>query len=90
MPADLYEVLGVGRKADADEIKRAYRKLARELHPDVNPDESAQERFREVTEQRLHLMPAFTRRLAQVPLNLDHPYWVPQADVGSRPDWAVS
>ncbi|MFP5218731.1 MAG: WS/DGAT/MGAT family O-acyltransferase [Actinomycetes bacterium] len=39
------------------------------------------ERFREVTEQRLHLMPAFTRRLAQVPLNLDHPYWVPQDDV---------
>ena len=40
-----------------------------------------QERFREITEQRLHLMPAFTRRLAQVPLNLDHPYWVPQTDV---------
>lgn len=41
----------------------------------------SQARFREVTEQRLHLLPAFTRRLAQVPLNLDHPYWVPQGDV---------
>jgi diacylglycerol O-acyltransferase / wax synthase len=41
----------------------------------------SQERFRQVMQERIHLMPAFTRRLAQVPLNLDHPYWVPQADV---------
>jgi WS/DGAT/MGAT family acyltransferase len=39
------------------------------------------ERFLRVVDERLHLMPAFTRRLAQVPLNLDHPYWVPQADI---------
>lgn len=38
-------------------------------------------RFRTVLEQRLHLMPAFERRLATVPLNLDHPYWVHDADV---------
>jgi diacylglycerol O-acyltransferase / wax synthase len=39
------------------------------------------ERFLRVVEDRLHLMPAFNRRLAQVPLNLDHPYWVQQPDV---------
>jgi molecular chaperone DnaJ len=47
--ADLYEVLGVERDVDQNHIKRAYRKLARELHPDVNPDVETQERFKEIT-----------------------------------------
>jgi len=47
--ADLYEVLGVAREADQAQIKRAYRKLARELHPDVNPDPEIQDRFKEIT-----------------------------------------
>ncbi len=49
MARDYYGTLGVRQDATSEEIKRAYRKLARELHPDVNPDEGAQERFREVT-----------------------------------------
>ncbi|MDQ3906565.1 MAG: DnaJ domain-containing protein, partial [Actinomycetota bacterium] len=49
MARDYYAILGVPRDASADQIKRAYRKLARELHPDVNPDKAAAQRFQEVT-----------------------------------------
>jgi curved DNA-binding protein len=48
MAKSLYETLGVNEHASADEIKKAYRKLARKYHPDVNKEESAIEKFKEI------------------------------------------
>ena len=51
MPRDAYEVLGVGRAADETEIKKAFRRLARELHPDTNTeDPQAEDKFKEAAE----------------------------------------
>lgn len=50
MKRDYYEVLGVDRNADERELKKAYRKLALEYHPDRNPDPAAEEKFKEASE----------------------------------------
>src|ERR1700719_4691244 len=47
---DYYEILGVSRGADADAVKRAYRKLARKYHPDVSKEKNAENKFKEVQE----------------------------------------
>src|SRR5215203_5835316 len=62
MPRDYYEVLGVSREANETEIKKAFRRLARELHPDVNQAPDAEERSKEAAEAYEVLSDAERRR----------------------------
>ncbi len=60
---DFYEILGVSSEATADEIKKAYRKLAQKHHPDANPDNAeAEEKFKEISEAYATLSNAEQRK----------------------------
>jgi curved DNA-binding protein len=80
---DFYAALGVARGATPEEIQRAYRKLARTYHPDINKDPSAEERFKEVSEAYSVLSDPDTRRrydqfgsdFRQVPDDVDAATW---------------
>ena len=50
MPRDYYEVLGVSRSADEGEVKTAFRRLARQYHPDVSQEADAEDKFKEINE----------------------------------------
>jgi curved DNA-binding protein len=88
---DFYQVLGVPRNADQDEIQRAYRKLARTYHPDINSDPEAEDRFKEISEAYDVLSDPQTRRrydafgpdFRQVPEDVDPETWR-RARAGAR------
>jgi curved DNA-binding protein len=89
---DFYQVLGVPRTASPDELQRAYRKLARTYHPDVNKEAGAEDRFKEVSEAYDVLGDPDTRRrydafgpsFRQVPEGVDPETWA-SAQQGGRP-----
>jgi curved DNA-binding protein len=80
---DFYQILGVSRDASQDDIQRAYRKLARANHPDVNSDPAAEERFKDISEAYDVLSDPNTRRrydafgpdFRQVPEDVDPQTW---------------
>ncbi len=89
---DFYEVLGVPRQATQEEIQRAYRRLARQNHPDVNRDPAAEERFKEIGEAYDVLSDPETRRrydahgpqFRQMPEDVDTDRWA-RAGAGRAP-----
>src|SRR3984957_14059025 len=80
---DFYQILGVPRNASQEDIQRAYRKLARAHHPDVNKDPSAEDRFKDISEAHAVLADPDTRRrydafgpdFRQVPDGVDPDEW---------------
>jgi curved DNA-binding protein len=89
---DFYEALGVARTATTDEIQRAYRRLARTYHPDINKDPAAERKFQEVSEAYEVLSDPGTRRrydafgpdFRQVPDDVDPATWARTTGAGAR------
>lgn len=80
---DYYKIMGVGRDADQDEIKRAYRKLARKFHPDVSKEPDAEARFKEVGEA-YEVLKDPEKRAAYDQLGAN---WKAGQDFHPPPDW---
>jgi curved DNA-binding protein len=88
---DFYDILGVGRDATSDELQRAYRKLARTYHPDINKDPGAEEQFKQVSEaydvlsdpEQRKRYDAFGDDFRRVPPDVDPEMWA-QAQRGRR------
>ena len=80
---DYYQVMGVPRTASQDEVKRAYRKLARKYHPDVSKEQDAEEKFKELQEAH-EVLKDPEKRAAYDQLGPD---WRPGQDFRPPPDW---
>jgi curved DNA-binding protein len=80
---DYYQVMGVPRTASQEEIKRAYRKLARKYHPDVSKEKDAEEKFKELQEAH-EVLKDPEKRAAYDQLGPD---WRPGQDFRPPPDW---
>ena len=80
---DYYQVMGVARDASQDDIKRAYRKLARKVHPDVSKEKDAEEKFKELQEAH-EVLKDPEKRAAYDQLGAD---WRQGQDFRPPPDW---
>ena len=80
---DYYKVMGIARDASQDDIKRAYRKLARKYHPDVSKEKDAEEKFKELQEAH-EVLKDPEKRAAYDQLGAD---WRPGQDFRPPPDW---
>lgn len=82
---DYYEIMGLARGASADDIKRAYRRLARKYHPDVSKEPQAEERFKELGEA-YEVLKDPEKRTAYDQLGT---HWHPGEDFTPPPDWSA-